>query len=115
MHSRLHEGDYEISKTFKPYDGDISTATGLRRARGRLLAALVAWLRWGKRFTGANARAHHMNAGFCRGGDAELGEGSSPPRLSARAYVEREDDFFALRREERQPRPGQPIEPPSRM
>ena len=115
IHCRLHDGDCAISKTFKPYDGEISTATGLRLAKGRPLAFLVAWLRWGKRFTGEDGRAEHMAARFCRGPDAELGDGSSALRLNARAYVEREDDFAVLRREERQPRTGEPIEPPARL
>jgi len=38
-------------------------------------------------------------------------DGRSKQRTEARAYVEAEESLAPLRRVERQPRPGEPIEP----
>ena len=87
----------------------------MQQAKGRCLAFLVAWLRYGMNFDGIDARNRHMNARFAKGVDAPLGNGTSHERLSARGYVESEARFEPLRLIERQRRSGEHLEPPGKF
>lgn len=116
IHCNLHGGDCAIGRSYLPYAGIVGAgATAMRLAKGRPLAFLVAWLRWGQQFVDADGRHRHMNARVCQGLDAPLGDGGSWERLSARAYVEAEAAFVGLRLVERQPRDGEPIEPRGKL
>ena len=112
-HCLLHDGRCSVSRTYKPWDGALNTA--MQRARGRCLAYLVAWLRWGAHFPARCMKERHVQAKYARGDDAALADGTGLERLEARAYVETEDDFSDLRRLERQPRLHEPIEPPGKF
>ena len=111
MHCHLHH-DCAIGRSVVPFEApNFDRATPMQQAKGRCLGFLVAWLRWGKKFDGLDARNGHMNARFARDADAPLGNGTSHERLSARRYVQSEARFDPLRLIERQRRSGEPLEP----
>ena len=115
-HCLCHSDDCAISKTYKPWDGPLEGATSMRLAKGRCLAFLVAWLRWGAaRYPDSELREQHMGARFSRGEHSALADGTGLERVESRTYVEAEPDLAPLRLKERQPRDGEPIEPPGKF
>ena len=110
MHCTRHN-DCAISRSYCGFD-DAALTTAMRCAKGRCAAFLVAWCRWGGKFSD---RTSHMNARFCRGADAPLADGTGKERIEARKYVEETDSLFDIRSVERQPRVGEPIEPPGKF
>ena len=113
MHCHLHP-DCAIGRTYVPHDGVgvLERTTAMQQAKGRPLAFLVAWLRWGQQYAD---RESHMHARFAKGLDAPLGNGASDERLRARAYVESAPTLAPLRLIERQPRSGEGIEPLAKL
>jgi len=114
-HCDVHGPTCRIAHSFEAYTGT-GAMTDLRSSKGRCLAFLVARLRLATKFKpGPDGRAAHFGARTCKGAGACLADGRGAERLSARAWVEAEPSFAPLRLAERQPRVGEPIEPPGRM
>ena len=109
MHCSLHGDDCAISRSYREFDGPLTTP--MRCAKGRCAAFLVAWRRWGAQFSGEDGRTLHMHSRFSRGTDSSLGDGAGKERVNARKYVEERESLADVRLVERQPRPGEPIEP----
>jgi len=115
IHGELHPGNCTVGRSYLPWEGE-GRMTELRASQGRPLAWLVAWNRLGATLPATAAgREAHMKMKLCKGDAACLGDGTKVERQVARAYVESEPSFAGMRRDERQPRPGEPLEPPGRF
>ena len=112
-HCNIHGPDCAIGRSIVPYD-DSGNVTARRAAKGRPQAFLVAWCRLGRQYgEGLAGREGHMNAAKSKDAISRcLADGRSIERVSARAYVEGEASLAPLRLRERQPRIGEPPEPP---
>ena len=89
--------------------------TPKRSAQGRSLAFLVAWARAGQEECvpdGEDGQKVHFAGRLCRGHWAFLADGAGQARVQARDWVEQAASMAAVRTHERQPRDGEPLEPP---
>ena len=116
-HCELHGGQCATGRSYEAYAGG-DALTELRASKGRPAAFLVTWLRMGTDYGhGPDGREVHCAIG-ARGSKfmpACLRDGTSAERCEARDYVETADEMAEVRRVERQPRPGEPLEPPGRL
>jgi len=112
-HCLLHGGECGVGRTVRPYEGT-GNVTARRSSQGRCLAWLVAWARGGELpFVplGEDGKDEHCGGKLGKGRWSFLASGESPERLSARTWVETAPSMAELRRAERQPRLGEPMEP----
>ena len=109
MHCRMHH-ECAIAKGVRAYDGD-GRLTAHRAAMGRHLAFLVAWARLGLEIPEYEDGRRHFDMRLCPAPYKHLADGASAVRTSARAWVEASPTMAELRKVERQPRPGEPLEP----
>ena len=111
-HCELHSNDCAFSKSWAPWDPEDGKLTELRASKGRPLAFLVAWLRYGAKWPDTpEGQQAHKDAKLGRGLDQCIMMGHGKLRLDCRAYIEAEPTFEPLRLKERKPRPGEPLEP----
>jgi len=111
-HCLKHGGDCRLARTYKAYAGT-GRLTPFRASQGRSLSFVVSWLRVWEGERGSEHREAHTDVGK---GVGEMGailrDGGSELRRTTRVYVEEEPTLAPARRVERQPRPGEPLEPP---
>ena len=108
--------DCAVGRTYIAWDpaAEPGKMTPMREARGRPLAFLIAWLRWGLRYEAdENGRNAHMEASKCGPTDGAncLADGESHERQSARFWAEAQPSLDNFRDLERPRRPGEPLEP----
>ena len=115
-HCNLHGPSCRTGATYIGWDPANGPWTELRRNRGRPLAYLIAWLRWGSRFAdGPEGRDAHFAAR--KGSDVNfpVADGSGRLRLQCREWAVATPAMLPAIEAERPPRVGEPLEPLGRV
>ena len=98
-----------------PWDGE-GAMTALRAGKGRSLSFLASWARHGLTLPeGEDYKGAHFAASKEAGKVLDVLDGTGELRMNTRTYIETNDVFKDLRAKERQPREGEPLEPPGRF